>query len=225
MSKLIVFDVDGTMLNSQAMYDSAVLEYSAAQGLPAPNLKAIRHGYGEPLAHDFGWGVSREDQLKHMIAAAELNDSYSLTGEARHTPDLYAGVLESLAHLKSHGHTLAIITSKPEAPLLHLLDKHKIRQFFSAHRAIDDVQRRKEREKPQPDMLYSVMRELRFAPKDTVMIGDTTMDIRMGRAADAHTIGVTWGAHPKEHLEKAGAHHIVETKFDDIVHTIKVVFK
>jgi phosphoglycolate phosphatase len=223
--RLIVFDVDGTILNSQAMGDRIVLEYSRAQGLPDPDLEEIRHGYGDPYAHDFGWGVSREEQVRHMRASWALVDECSLSGKPEHTPALFAGVPETLLLLKNTGHTLAIITSKPEAPLLHLLDMHNVRHFFATHRAVDDVHRRKEREKPQPDMLQSVMRELKFTPKDTVMIGDTTMDIRMGRSADTHTIGVTWGAHPKEHLQQAGAHHIVETKVDDIVHTIKVIFK
>ncbi len=224
MSKLIVFDVDGTILNSQAMYDKVVLEYSRTNELPEPCLKTIRHGYGDPHAHDFGWGVSREEQFHHMIQTMILTDKYSMSGEAHHTPELYEGVPESLTRLKDIGHTLAIITSKPEAPLLHLLDIHKVRHFFSAHRAHDDIARRKEREKPQPDMLHSVMRELKFTPKDTVMIGDTTMDICMGRSAGTHTIGVTWGAHPKEHLEEAGAHHIVDTEFNDVTHVIKKIF-
>ena len=224
MSKLIVFDVDGTILNSQAMYDKVVLEYSRAQGLPDPNLETIRHGYGDPYAHDFGWGVSREEQVRHMVASMELTDKYALSGESHHTPDLFSGVPESLTQLKKNGHTLAIITSKPEEPLLHLLDRHKINHFFAAHRAYDDIKRRNEREKPAPDMLHGVMRELKFTPQDTVMIGDTTMDIRMGKSAGAHTIGVTWGAHPKEHLQEAGAHHIVETVFNDLLHTIKKIF-
>jgi phosphoglycolate phosphatase len=225
MSKLIVFDVDGTFLNSQALYNKVTLEYSRAQGLPDPDLQKIRHGYGDPYAHDFGWGVSKDEQYRHMIATCVLTDTYSMSGEPHYTPELYPGVPESLAHLKGTGHTLAIITSKPEAPLLHLLDMHDVRKYFSLHRAQDDVKRRNEREKPHPDMLHSVMRELKFGPQDTVMIGDTTMDMRMGLSAGAHTIGVTWGAHPKEHLQQAGAHHIVETKFDDLVHAIRAVFK
>jgi phosphoglycolate phosphatase len=223
--QLIVFDVDGTILNSQAMYNKVALEYSRAQGLPEPNLEKIRHGYGDPHAHDFGWGVSKEEQYRHLMATCVLTDKYSLSGEPHHTPELFAGVLESLAYLKNNGHTLALITSKPEAPLVHLLNHHGVMELFSAHRTHDDIQRRSEREKPQPDMLHSVMRELKFTPKDTVMIGDTTMDIRMGRSADAHTIGVTWGAHPKEHLQEAGAHHIVDTSFDDVVQTIRAIFK
>jgi phosphoglycolate phosphatase len=225
MSKLIVFDVDGTFLDSQSLFNDTVREYSRLQGLPDPDINAIRHGYGDPYAHDFGWGVSKDEQYRHMIEACILTDKHSMSGKPEHTPQLYAGVPETFTRLKDTGYTFAIITSKPEAPLLHLLDMHKVRHFFTAHRAIDDVHRRNEREKPQPDMLRSVMRELKFKPEDTVMIGDTTMDIRMGRSADTHTIGVTWGAHPKEHLQQAGAHHIVETKFDDLMHIIKTIFK
>ena len=224
MSKLIVFDMDGTFLNSQPMGDKIVLEYSRARGLPDPNLEKIRHGYGDPHNHDFGWGVSREEQIRHMIASWELVDEFSLSGKPEYTPPLYEGVPESLMHLKSAGHTLAIITSKPEKPLLHLLEMHNLGHFFTAHRNGTDISRRKEREKPHPDMLHNMMQELRFTPKDTVMIGDTTMDMRMGRSAGAHAIGVTWGAHPKAHLVDAGAHHIVETKFDDLTHTIMRVF-
>jgi phosphoglycolate phosphatase len=225
MSKLIVFDVDGTFLNSQPSYNKATLEYSLAQGLPEPDVQKIWLGYGDPLAHDFGWGVDRTEQVRHLRAASEFYDRQSMSGDPRYIPALYAGVPESFIALKDLGHTLAIITSKPEAPLLHVLDAHKLRRFFATHRTSDDIRRRSEREKPHPDMLHSVMKELKFSPQDTVMIGDTTMDVRMGRSAGAHTIGVTWGAHPKEHLTDAGAHHIVEAKFNNLLHTIHAVFK
>jgi len=225
MTKLVVFDVDGTILNSQAVYDKAVLEYSRAQGLPDPCLTTIKHGYGDPHKHDFGWGVSREEQIRHMYETMILADKYSMSGAPEHTPELYEGVPEFLTHLKNIGYTLAIVTGKPEAPLLHLLEQHGVRDHFSAHRTHDDIARRKEREKPQPDMLHSVMRELKFKPENTVMIGDTTMDIRMGRFAGTHTIGVTWGAHLKEHLVDAGAHYIVETKVPDVAPVIKKIFE
>jgi phosphoglycolate phosphatase len=224
MAKLIVFDVDGTFLDSHGVFEKVILEYSQAQGLPAPCLRTIRHGYGDPHAHDFGWGVSREEQVKHLFGAYIFNDDITMRGDPRYTPSLFDGVPGALEELKDHGHTLAIVTSKAEAPLLHLLEEHKVKKYFSAHRAYDDIQRRKEREKPAPDMLHSVMRELKFDPQETVMIGDTTMDIQMGHAAGTHTIGVTWGAHLKEHLESAKAHHIVETHFGDVTPTIRKIF-
>lgn len=222
--KLVVFDVDGTILNSWSRYEKVVLEYSSDMGLPKPCFETIKKGYGRPHDHDFGWGVDRTEQRRHLMETFFLAEKYEMSGDPRHTPELFDGVEESLVHLKDLGHTLAIITSKSEAPLLHLLEHHDIGRLFSTHRAIDDVKRRSEKEKPEPDMLHSVMRELNFAPDETAMIGDTTMDIRMGRAADTHTIGVTWGTHPKAHLLDAGAHHIVETEFNDVVPVIKKIF-
>ncbi|MBU6474952.1 MAG: HAD-IA family hydrolase [Alphaproteobacteria bacterium] len=224
MTKLIVFDVDGTFLNSQVLYDRTVLEYSAAQGLPAPCLRTIHLGYGDPHAHDFGWGVSKDEQLRHMIETMVLADKYSMSGAPEHTPPFFDGAQHVFERLKNAGYTLAIVTSKPEAPLLHLLDYHNARNVFSAHRTFDDIERRNEREKPEPDMLRSVMRELDFSPEDTVMVGDTTMDIRMGRSANTHTIGVTWGAHTKEHLVEAGAHYIVETGLGDVAQVVEKIF-
>jgi phosphoglycolate phosphatase len=224
MSKLIVFDVDGTILDSFGLYEKVLVEYSRDNGLPQPCVATIRHGYGDPLAHDFGWGVSREEQVRHLNASYDLNDRYTLSGAPHYTPALFDGVEETLGRLKNLGHTLALVTSKSEVPLLHLLEHHGVKELFSAHRTFDDITRRKEREKPQPDMLHSVMRELKFTPDNTVMVGDTTMDIRMGRAAATHTIGVTWGVHPKDHLLDAGAHHIVETAFDDVAQAVKKIF-
>lgn len=224
MSKLIVFDVDGTILNSFDSFKMTLTEYSKEQGLPHPCIETIKHGYGNPHEHDFGWGVSREEQVRHLLDAFRLGDRYEMSGQPHLTPNLFSGVEETLVRLKDHGHTLAIVTSRPEAPLLHLLEYHNVSKLFSAHRNYDDIERRKEREKPEPDMLHSVMRELKRTPEETVMVGDTTMDIRMGRSAGTHTIGVAWGMHPKQHLVEAGAHHIVETAFGDVVPVIKKIF-
>lgn len=217
MSRLIVFDVDGTFLDSLSLLDEGLREYSRNNGLPMPNVQAIRHGYGAPLDHDFGWGVSREEQARHMSAAFDFFDTHTMSGAANAVPGLFAGAKEVFTHLKDCHYTLAIITSKSEAPLRHVLEHHGLEKFFSAQRHYDDIQKRKEREKPHPDMLHSVMRELKFTPEETAMIGDSTMDIRMGRAAQTSAIGVTWGAHPKHHLVDAGAHHIVETALGDVV--------
>ena len=221
---LIVFDVDGTLLDSFGIFERVVAQYSREQGLPHPCLTTIRHGYGNPREHDFGWGVSREEQVKHLFETYRIADQLSRSGDPQQTPFLFGEVKESLGNLKDLGHTLGIVTSKPEDPLSYLLEHHGISKYFSGIRSWTDIERRGEREKPAPDMLQSVMRELKFAPEETVMIGDTTMDIRMGCAAGAHTIGVTWGTHPKDLLLDAGAHHIVETAFDDVVHAVKKIF-
>lgn len=224
MSKLIVFDVDGTFLDSLSLLDAGMREYSRSNGLPNPDIEAIKHGYGAPLEHDFGWGLSREEQRRHLYAAFDFMDEHAMSGKENSVPQLFAGATEAFTHLKDLGHTLAIITSKSEAPLRHVIEHHDLDKFFSSQRHFDDIKRRNEREKPHPDMLHSVMRELKFAHDETAMIGDSTMDIRMGRAAQTSAIGVTWGAHPKHHLMDAGAHHIAEKELHDLTHILKKIF-
>lgn len=221
MKKFAVFDVDGTILDSYGLFSRVVLDYSRAQGLPEPCLTTIHHGYGDPMNHDFKWGVSREEQCRHLYETYKLTDELSRSGLPEHTPNLFEGVVESLVHLKDLGYTLGIVTSKPEEPLLHLLGHHKVDRLFSGIRSWTDIDRRGEQQKPAPDILTSVMKELGFVPEQTVMVGDTTMDIHMGRAAGTHTIGVTWGTHLREHLEGAGAHHIVDDNFDAVLPVIK----
>ena len=224
MSKLIVFDVDGTILDSLGFFEKVLEEYSVANGLPTPCFHTIRTGYGAPHDHDFKWGVDRVEQVKHLFAVYKLADEYARSGRPEHTPVLYNGVKEGLVHLKDLGHTLAIVTSKPEAPLLHMLDDYKIGNLFSGIRHGNDEKRRGEKEKPHPDQLSSLIRELNFTPEETVMVGDTTMDILMGLGAQSQTLGVTWGAHPRETLQDAGAHHLVETHFDDVIVTVNKIF-
>lgn len=224
MSQLVVFDVDGTILDSFGMYERVLRVYSELNKLPYPCMETIKRGYGDPENHDFMWGVAREEQIKHLMESFRLNDEWSLSGEVDKIPLLFEGVKESLVHLKDLGHTLAIVTSKPEGPLLYQMEHHGVTKLFSAHRSGTDVKRRGEREKPEPDQLLSVMRDLGFGADETVMVGDTTMDIRMGRNALTHTIGVTWGAHPPEQLRDAGAHHMVDTTFTDVVKTVNTIF-
>lgn len=224
MTKLVVFDVDGTILDSLTFFERVLAEYSVAQGLPTACFHTIRTGYGAPHDHDFKWGVDRVEQVKHLYAVYRLADEYARSGKPEYTPVLYDGVIDGLTHMKDLGYTLAIVTSKPEAPLVHMLEDYKITKLFSGIRHGNDEQRRGEKEKPAPDQLVSLIRELKFTPEETVMIGDTTMDIHMGIGAKSQTLGVTWGAHQRDLLTGAGAHHIVETHFDDVVLTVKNVF-
>jgi phosphoglycolate phosphatase len=215
MKKLVVFDVDGTILDSIGFFESVLERYSAENGLPKPCLRTIKNGYGSPRDHDFKWGVTMEEQLRHFEAACRYSDHMTVSPE--YTPHMFRGVEDAIHRLRDMGHTLAIVTSKPEAPLRYFLDYHDIGGLFSAVRLREDIVRRGEKEKPEPDMLLSVMRELDARPDDTVMIGDSTMDMRMGRSAGTHAVGVTWGVHTFDMLKEAGAHRIIDTDFADVV--------
>lgn len=220
MRKLVVFDVDGTLLDSFSLYGRAVEEYSRAQNLPQPCLETIKMGYGHPYDHDFKWGVSREEQVRHLYATFKIVDGWSTSGDPAFVPPLFANVGTLLADLHARGHELAIVTSKPSLPLAATLKHYKLDHYFCAIRTSCDVKGRGEAEKPAPDQLLSIMRERKATADVTVMIGDTTMDMRMGRGAGATAIGVTWGVHPRDHLLQAGAHHIIDTHAGDLLHVV-----
>jgi phosphoglycolate phosphatase len=219
MPRLIVFDVDGTFLDSLTQFERMIRDYSARNGLQPPCFESMKRGYHDPLNHDFKWGLTREEQLHHLHAAWDETDA-----RAEEIAALFEDACETLRRLKSRGHTLAMVTAKSDTPLARTLAHHGLDSLFSARRTLEDRERRGERLKPAPDMLQSVMRELAFNPRNTAMVGDTTMDIEMGIAAGAHTIGVCWGAHDRAMLEKAGAHHIVDSGFAAVAEKVESIF-
>jgi len=220
MSKLLVFDVDGTFLNSIHYFGQYVLEYSRKQGWGDVCVESVLLGYSDPDSYDFGWGVSKKEQ-KVMFHQACKSFEENIT---KNVPNLYEGAKETLIKLKDMGYSLAVVTSKSEKPLITTFEKHQLDGLFVSQRNYDDIERRGEKEKPEPDMLLSVMNELGFSNDNTIMIGDTFMDVHMGNNAGAKTIAVTWGAHSKEELEKANPTYIVGGEFSNILSLIEKEF-
>lgn len=217
MKKLVVFDIDGTLLNSYGLYGRAVEEYSRDNNLPMPCLDTIRIGYGNPYDHDFKWGCDRKTQVEHLYGTFKLVDEWTASGNPEFMPPLFLGVVELLKDLHMRNHELAIVTSKPSVPLASTLAHYGLGGYFCAIRTSCDVKGRGEAEKPAPDQLLSIMRDRNMTADATLMVGDTTMDMQMGRRAGATSIGVTWGVHSSATLLDAGAHHIVDTHAQDIV--------
>lgn len=213
MPKLIAFDIDGTLLDSWPMFEKELIAYSTEEQLNPPHLENLRTGYAFPHEIDYGWGLELHEQRTHLHNVFKRVDE-------RHSgvvPPLFQGALDFLKGLKARDYTLGIVTSKPSAPLAVMLEHYDIDAIFCGVRTSCDVKLRGEKEKPAPDQLLSLAQELCFDPHHTIMIGDTTMDIEMGRNAGAHTIGVTWGNHCVNRLTEAGAHKIANTNFDEVM--------
>jgi phosphoglycolate phosphatase-like HAD superfamily hydrolase len=150
MKKLAVFDVDGTILDSITFFERMINDYSRRNGLRIPCIESLKQGYHDPLNHDFKWGLSRQEQKLHLHNAWEEADAASVAGLPGFTPALFDGAALALEELKDHGFTLAIVTSKAEAPLLRLFDEHKIGGLFSATRVWDDSAGAARRKSPSP---------------------------------------------------------------------------
>ena len=203
--KLAVFDCDGTLVDSQHHIVAAVVETWRRHDLPPPAAALVRTGIGLPLHQTLSRLAPDGDAALHD----SLTDTYKAVYTAmRQQPDhwepLYPGVVETLDRLSAAGWLLGIATGKAKRGLLAVLDMHALKDRFVVLRTADDGPG-----KPHPFMLTSAMSEIGVEPADTVMIGDTRFDIEMARAAGTLAVGVSWGYHPIEMLQAAGAHHLV----------------
>ncbi len=212
MTKLIAFDIDGTLVNSWLMCEEEIISYSNENDLPVPCIETIKINYAAHHEIDFKWGVELHDQKQHLYNVFERVDST--------IPPLFEGTLPFLEELKRRNYTLGIVTAKASEPMFDILDHYELNDTFSGIRTSCDENTRGEKRKPAPDQLLSLAKELNFAPSETIMIGDTTMDMEMGANSGAYSIGVTWGNHCVDLLTKAGANKIIDDDFDELLQHI-----
>jgi phosphoglycolate phosphatase len=190
--ELIVFDWDGTLLDSAGAIVYAIQAACRDLGLPIPEDARARHVIGLGLA----------DAMRHAVpdlppesyqAMVERYRHHYLAGD--HALKLFNGVPEMLQRLQSAGHILAVATGKSRLGLERAFDHSGLRPFFQASRCADECH-----SKPHPQMLDELMAEFGIAAASTVMIGDTSHDLLMASNAGVDSLAVTYGAHPHDHL-------------------------
>ncbi|EEB71423.1 HAD-superfamily hydrolase, subfamily IA, variant 1 [Ruegeria sp. R11] len=207
--RLILFDVDGTLADSQGAITSAMAAAFAGAGLPSPSRAEILSivGLSLPLAMAELAGEQPADVQAVLVEGYKsAYKSARLAAGAGHSP-LYPGAAEVLAELNAvPEYLLGVATGKSQRGLDALIEAHELRCFVTRQCADHHPS------KPHPSMVLRAMAETGVRPEDTVMIGDTSFDIDMGRAAGVRTIAVDWGFHPAERL---GADHIIKS-FDEL---------
>lgn len=203
--RLILFDVDGTLADSQGAITSAMAAAFAGAGLPSPSRAEILSivGLSLPLAMAELAGEQPADVQAVLVEGYKsAYKSARLAAGAGHSP-LYPGAAEVLAELNAvPEYLLGVATGKSQRGLDALIEAHELRYFVTRQCADHHPS------KPHPSMVLRAMAETGVRPEDTVMIGDTSFDIDMGRAAGVRTIAVDWGFHPAERL---GADHIIKS--------------
>ena len=190
--KLIVFDWDGTILNSAGAIVRAIQAACRDLNLPVPSDRQASHVIGLGLLDAMKQAVPDLPIERHE----EMTDRYRfhyLSGD--HELMLFDGIPELLAGLQSTGHILTIATGKSRLGLDRALKHADLGRFFQASRCADECH-----SKPHPQMLEELMTEFGVAPEATLMIGDTSHDLLMAQNAGVESVAVTYGAHPHEHL-------------------------
>lgn len=204
--RLVVFDVDGTLVDSQDHIHGAMAHAFAATGHALPPRADILSIVGLSLPE----AMARLVPHLPLTAQADLVEAYKGSFgcmRADRLSPLYDGVAELLSKLRAEPETLlGVATGKSRRGLTHMLAGHGLQDHFITTQVADDHP-----SKPHPSMLLAALAETGVAARDAVMIGDTTYDIRMGCAAGFRTIGVSWGYHRAEALAEAGAGRVVHT--------------
>lgn len=216
--KLVIFDVDGTISDSQNHIVAAMEHGFAAIGFAPPAREAVLSTVGLSLPE----GMARLLPEASEAERAAIVEGYKASFKTRRMVDpapLYpgaAGLIDRLAGREDM--LLGVATGKSRRGLDALCDFHGLGGYFCTRQVADDHP-----SKPHPSMVLAALSEAGVDARDAVMIGDTTFDIEMGRAAGVATIGVSWGYHPVAHLRAAGADRIVDS-FDALEAGIEALF-
>ena len=203
--KLLLFDYDGTLVDSAKMIIDGTIEAFNRCGLETPKPKEIKAGIGQTL------DIAIKSYLppEHKGLLDEIIRNYrqwyvEKDLEGTQFEPLFENIKPLLEILHRDGWKLGIATNKSFRGLSRGLLHHEIERFFSIIMTTDNFT-------PKPDkaMALHALKTLRIKKSEAFMIGDTVYDIDMGKNAKINTIGVTWGYNTKEQLHQANADHII----------------
>jgi len=194
--ELVVFDWDGTLMDSAGLITRSIQAAARDLGLPVPDDATASHVIGLGLTDALALAVPQL-AVADYPRMAERYRYHFLAGDTE--APLFAGTEAMLAQLADAGHMLAIATGKSHQGLTRALAATGIGNFFAGTRCADQTS-----PKPAPDMLLELMEELATRPEATLMIGDTTHDLQMASNAGVRAVAITHGAHPAHALTAAG---------------------
>jgi phosphoglycolate phosphatase len=189
---LVVFDWDGTLMDSAAAIVRAIQSACRDLGVAEPSDVQARHVIGLGLGDALRLAVPDLDEA-HYPQMTERYRHHYLSSD--HELELFGGVPALLEQLKGDGYLLAVATGKSRIGLDRALDHSGLRPNFDATRCADECF-----SKPHPQMLEELLDEFAVPAKRCLMIGDTTHDLQMAINAGVAGVGVTYGAHAVEQL-------------------------
>lgn len=203
--KLVIFDVDGTLVDSQQLIVAAQRDAFARHGLAAPSRARSLSVVGLSLPEAFTALVGAKGPVESLAAAYKDAFARLRADPAYHEP-LFPGAADLLAALgRERDVVLGIATGKSRRGVAHLVERHDWQQLFATIQTADDAP-----SKPDPTMLHQAMAEVGVAAENAMMVGDSTYDMAMARAAGITPIAVSWGYHPVPALQEAGAEAVVD---------------
>lgn len=204
---LYLFDLDGTLIDSEIGIFAGIRHSLAAVGAESPDDAALRSWIGPPLRVSFGALLSGDSERVEAAVAA-YTERFQDIGWSEHT--VYDGIPELIASLAGAGHRLAVVTSKTRPHAERIIPHLSFGGAFEKLYAPDPSTARSEK----ADMIAAAVADFGHAADDAIMIGDRRYDIEGAVANGVRGIGVLWGFGDREELEAAGAWKIVDRPAD-----------
>ena len=204
MTNLVVWDVDGTLVDSrQTIFDSMQTAFAAAD-LPPLSYEAARQVVGLGLVE----GIETLLPEAAPEVVERVADGYRAAFDAKvrqpgYIEPLYAGAAETLDRLRASGWKIAMATGKSRRGVETIVRMHGWADLFDSTHCADDGPG-----KPHPAMVLEAMKALQVGPERTIVVGDTAHDMRMAKAAGAYAQGVSWGFHTADEVAEGGADNV-----------------
>jgi phosphoglycolate phosphatase len=200
---LVIFDWDGTVVDSTMTIAQAIRSACTDIGVAAPPV--------EKAAYVIGLGL--QQALTHIAPGLSPSDQTALSERFRHhylAQDQFLKPFEGMTDLFDllHGAamSMAVATGKSRRGLERALDVTGTRHYFETTRCADESD-----PKPAPTMVLEICQQLEVEPENTLVIGDTTHDIYMAKSAGANVVAVSYGAHDLQTLQAADPTHTVHS--------------
>lgn len=205
--KLVIFDCDGTIVDSQAGIVLSMNHAFKKLHMTPPTRAQTLAVVGLSLPEAFSvLAPEAEYETRRELAERYKNAFRELDHDPSETEGLFPGCKDVIAHLADRDDVvLGIATGKSRRGVDRLIENEGWHGVFQTIQTADEHP-----SKPHPSMIHQAMRETGIQAAQTIMVGDTTYDVLMARAAKAGALGVTWGYHHKDELEEAGAHRIID---------------
>lgn len=206
--KLVLFDCDGTLVDSADIIHASMVATFREAGLPEPDKAATKGIIGLTLDIAIATLLKRAPDAESTRLAGRYKEHFVAS---RHLPSfqepLYDGIAELIEALARRDDVLiGMVTGKSRRGVERVIETHGFGRHFVTIRTADDCP-----SKPHPAMVLECCAEMGIDPASTFVIGDAVYDMQMARSAGARAIGVAWGYHNREGLFATGAHAVIDT--------------
>ncbi|MDF2367875.1 HAD-IA family hydrolase [Sneathiella sp.] len=209
---LVVFDCDGTLVDSAHNVVACMRIAFEDAGLPAPTDLDIRRSIGlnpDVAVRHLAQTPLKDAQLEQIVMGYK-GAFFKRRLQADHHEPLFEGVREVLEHFASRNIAMAVATGKSMRGVNAVIEQHGLDGYFSSLQTPDHNPG-----KPHPQMLEKAMAMTGALPEQTFMIGDTSFDMMLAKNAGCRGIGVTWGYHDDAELRESGAEKLID-RFDEL---------